>query len=53
MAIFLSYIFGWDGPVALKKDLEPRQRIQAGFWDAVTEFEKLPAEVRKQYLIYG
>ena len=52
---FKGYLFEWIdnwGPVPLKKDGSPRQRVQAGFWDAVIYFGSLNSEQKLKYRVH-
>lgn len=52
---YKGYIFehgGYIGPVQLRKDLEPRERISKGFYDLWGEFCELPAEEQEKYRCY-
>jgi hypothetical protein len=39
------------GPICLKKDMSQAKRVSKGFYDAVTEFDKLPKKKQEKYLV--
>jgi hypothetical protein len=52
---YKGWIFEHDylGTWPLRKDLEPRKKAGAVFWNLLEEFMKLPEDEQKQYRIGG
>ena len=48
---FLFEVHHYCGPMPLKKNMEPRVNIPAGFWDAWEVFTKLPPSKQGRYAV--
>ncbi len=46
---FLFEMHRYHGPISLRRDHEPRERIPVGFWGAWEEFDKLTSDEKERY----
>ena len=47
---YLFEVHSYCGPMPLRKDLEPRMNVPAGFWDMWERFKVLSDEEKAKYL---
>jgi len=47
---YLFEVHSGFGPIPLRKDLEPRMNIPAGFWDMIDVFKALPENAKRACL---